>query len=100
MFSNLTGRRSMPQDEPFIVPRREEGFIYSAILRIITVITCMISATVLGFSAAFGGALAVYTVRYITDTLIVAPVDGVGDDPSPDDCVTYYYNIVPSGFLE
>ena len=68
--------------------------LYSALVHLSTAIVCIISASILGFAGAFGGALAIYSVRYLTDSLIVT--DGV-DDPSADPTFTFYFDV--SGFF-
>lgn len=92
------GRVVMP-DSVFLVEGRSgcmpgrgslTSRLYSALVHLSTAIICIISASILGFAGAFGGALAIYSVRYLTDSLIVT--DGV-DDSSTDPTFTFYFNV-------
>jgi len=77
--------------------RRTPSTLYAIIVRVATLISCVISASILGFAAAFGGAFAVYSVRLLTDTLLTnqSLADDPVDDPTP---TTSFYFYLPGFF--
>lgn len=88
----------MEDRNPFTYARgREDPLWYKTLVRIATTVVCVLSATVLGFSAAFGGALAVYSVRLLTDTLIVQ--DGTSYDPGFGVSLHIYLSDILNGTL-
>lgn len=90
----LDSRLMMEERERvFLAPNSEiRGHWFKRLLvRLCTIAITIGATTVLGFSAAFGGALAVYAVRFMTDTIIASPNnDYAPSDPDNGSFFVYY----------